>query len=355
MPRRAPISSLASGATLAGARARRRVSGAISARGECSCLHVGHDIAFDSGRFAPGSPDGRQLIAHELTHVVQQGETGAVVQRQDASKPTELTLEIGDVCVLYEKGEEAKSHTAKGILDLDLGFEEFHQRHLPRILRNRQPRCGSDCRFRGRFWSAEVLHEKHVAGVMGPHTQTWRNAGVSRLQRLRWPGRQQRIAPRKAGEKRSPTYFPPRHASFEEPQSTSISPMGRPRPEERSIGLSSFDAQNRHLRCTRIRSLKKHEAPIKMEEPPTKDCSTDQRKQLSIAYPAAKLMAERALAALSKTFLGRRFPAGANIRTRRAQARARNPRRILEETKRMEELGHELRVPGSDREGLFKR
>ncbi len=33
---------------------------------------VGHNIVFGEGRFAPGSHEGRRLIAHELTHVVQQ-------------------------------------------------------------------------------------------------------------------------------------------------------------------------------------------------------------------------------------------------------------------------------------------
>lgn len=33
---------------------------------------VGHDIIFDSGKFAPGTHEGRRLLAHELTHVVQQ-------------------------------------------------------------------------------------------------------------------------------------------------------------------------------------------------------------------------------------------------------------------------------------------
>jgi Domain of unknown function (DUF4157) len=33
---------------------------------------VGHNIVFGVGRFAPGTHDGRRLIAHELTHVVQQ-------------------------------------------------------------------------------------------------------------------------------------------------------------------------------------------------------------------------------------------------------------------------------------------
>src|SRR5690606_30638395 len=33
---------------------------------------VGHDIVFGAGRFVPGTFDGRRLITHELTHVLQQ-------------------------------------------------------------------------------------------------------------------------------------------------------------------------------------------------------------------------------------------------------------------------------------------
>lgn len=44
---------------------------------------VGHDIVFGGGRFAPGTHQGRRLIAHELTHVVQQsGISGLSLQRQ---------------------------------------------------------------------------------------------------------------------------------------------------------------------------------------------------------------------------------------------------------------------------------
>ncbi len=43
---------------------------------------VGPHIAFAPGRYAPGSAAGRHLLAHELTHVVQQGAaTPALVQR----------------------------------------------------------------------------------------------------------------------------------------------------------------------------------------------------------------------------------------------------------------------------------
>lgn len=41
---------------------------------------VGGDIAFDSGRYAPGTPSGDRLLAHELAHVVQQRGVAAGIQ-----------------------------------------------------------------------------------------------------------------------------------------------------------------------------------------------------------------------------------------------------------------------------------
>lgn len=38
---------------------------------------VGHHIVFGAGRFAPETREGRRLLAHELTHVVQQSGTRA--------------------------------------------------------------------------------------------------------------------------------------------------------------------------------------------------------------------------------------------------------------------------------------
>jgi hypothetical protein len=45
---------------------------------------VGHNIAFGEGRYTPSTLNGRRLLAHELTHVVQQRAAGApaVMQRQ---------------------------------------------------------------------------------------------------------------------------------------------------------------------------------------------------------------------------------------------------------------------------------
>lgn len=47
---------------------------------------VGRDMAFASGQYAPGTAAGRHLIAHELTHVVQQSAgTAMSLQRQPAT------------------------------------------------------------------------------------------------------------------------------------------------------------------------------------------------------------------------------------------------------------------------------
>jgi hypothetical protein len=50
---------------------------------------VGSNIVFGAGRFSPDTSEGRRLMAHELTHVMQQTESAAtsrVVQRQPAGK-----------------------------------------------------------------------------------------------------------------------------------------------------------------------------------------------------------------------------------------------------------------------------
>jgi hypothetical protein len=55
---------------------------------------VGTDIVFGAGRFAPATHEGRRLIAHELTHVVQQSRAGGIqagpfraLQRQPENCP----------------------------------------------------------------------------------------------------------------------------------------------------------------------------------------------------------------------------------------------------------------------------
>lgn len=54
---------------------------------------VGSDVVFGAGRYAPTSGDGRQLLAHELTHVVQQRRSEPFMQRKpDPKQPAGVTF-----------------------------------------------------------------------------------------------------------------------------------------------------------------------------------------------------------------------------------------------------------------------
>ncbi len=74
---------------------------------------VGKDIGFAKGEYEPTSAKGRQLLAHELTHVVQQNHTAAIYPKQisrqpkpqkDAPKEKKYTNEKGD-CETFPGGE----------------------------------------------------------------------------------------------------------------------------------------------------------------------------------------------------------------------------------------------------------
>lgn len=76
---------------------------------------VGHDIVFDSGRFDPGTQQGKRLLAHELTHVVQQSGSdargSARIQRYGAFVPCEQPSLSLQACPPREQAEVAASRT----------------------------------------------------------------------------------------------------------------------------------------------------------------------------------------------------------------------------------------------------
>src|SRR5262249_49688029 len=50
---------------------------------EATAYTVGHHLVFGAGEYSPGTPAGKKLLAHELTHVVQQPDTSpSAAQRQ---------------------------------------------------------------------------------------------------------------------------------------------------------------------------------------------------------------------------------------------------------------------------------
>jgi hypothetical protein len=60
---------------------------------------IGSEVVFGPHEYRPGTRDGRQLLAHELAHVVQQAQVDPVVQRQDQNnagqpQPASFTLNV---------------------------------------------------------------------------------------------------------------------------------------------------------------------------------------------------------------------------------------------------------------------
>jgi hypothetical protein len=57
----------------------------------------GRDVFFGKGEFFPETKNGKHLLAHELTHVVQQGAAGKLVQRDLAVAPTHPEAEAAEL------------------------------------------------------------------------------------------------------------------------------------------------------------------------------------------------------------------------------------------------------------------
>src|SRR5205085_5925778 len=73
-----------------------------------SAYTLGRHILFGAGSFAPQTSSGRLLIAHELTHVVQQQRAGrASIQRQPARFPPPDPFAPGEVYDLITTVTEA--------------------------------------------------------------------------------------------------------------------------------------------------------------------------------------------------------------------------------------------------------
>jgi hypothetical protein len=91
---------------------------------------VGSDIFFGEGHYRPGSARGRQLIAHELTHVIQQGGAGVVgsgiAQKQSAVPDRRIQRNaLGDI---WEGATELGSRALGGLSRLGSGVLSGLQR-----------------------------------------------------------------------------------------------------------------------------------------------------------------------------------------------------------------------------------
>ncbi len=257
---------------------------------------VGHNIVFGAGRFAPGTHEGRRLIAHELTHVVQQQKgVQASVQRAPKAGGSSPGVTIGDVDVKsndpnceYEKGEAAKSHASKGILNYDIEKAEFFGINPADAVviadfkvddGELRPSTESDLR---KYWipgfdkkSLNLLEIVGYSDCVG-----WENRNKSLREK-----RAQSVARHLPGPLTRPApvdeYLVPNTSQRGRALNRSVIIRPPPSPTPKPV-----PDPTPHVRIT-------------LQEPDTEACSKDQRNRLAVAFPAAKLMLKNAIGVIS--------------------------------------------------------
>ncbi len=105
---------------------------------------TGNDIFFQSGAYDPGSSDGQRLISHELTHVVQQGGSGAPVQGKmsvndpndsyeaEADKVADMVMNSPDEAVAQRQDERREEEIGLRNVTRPCNERRYPKRRLAR-------------------------------------------------------------------------------------------------------------------------------------------------------------------------------------------------------------------------------
>ena len=111
----------------------------------------GQDIYFNSGRYNTGSSGGKELLAHELTHVVQQSNSvtrpNISMQRKQGKKlPKQLTHKIGKLDYYRERNRDyIRRHKIPPPPDYYLDYGDKYAIRFTKVLR---PKLSK----KGQFW-----------------------------------------------------------------------------------------------------------------------------------------------------------------------------------------------------------
>jgi hypothetical protein len=68
----------------------------LSRQLDAQAFTSGNDIYFNEGKFKPDTAEGKNLLAHELTHVVQQGDNPQIIQRKPGDIGAPIASETND-------------------------------------------------------------------------------------------------------------------------------------------------------------------------------------------------------------------------------------------------------------------
>jgi hypothetical protein len=90
---------------------------------------TGSDIFFSRGEYEPGSQSGQKLLAHELTHVVQQGAAAPKAQREDTVEEEEAVQRAGpEEEIQLSPADQAQRETDR-VVGLQMAQTDPQMRH----------------------------------------------------------------------------------------------------------------------------------------------------------------------------------------------------------------------------------
>lgn len=135
----------------------------------------GQDIYFNSGKYNPGSSGGKELLAHELTHVVQQEAVNSInagddgtIQRQNA----DMTFTV----------EEVSVHNI-----IPAAVEILQGKNIKEVLSDRPEVNSESAVYRKALWDfhkavqGEVTNQGKRIQLSGSKREFWLKAGMSRI------------------------------------------------------------------------------------------------------------------------------------------------------------------------------
>jgi hypothetical protein len=125
---------------------------AQAARGmDARAFTTGRDIVFGAGEYQPASAEGQRLLAHELTHVMQQAASGSAIHRKPATpaKPAAPSWTVAQLTGMLDKcdgglGIRAKAKAANNNKDPTIvpGDDNYVETQIGQItLERSQDKC----------------------------------------------------------------------------------------------------------------------------------------------------------------------------------------------------------------------
>jgi hypothetical protein len=143
---------------------------ALSRSIDATAFTVGQDIFFSSGSYRPERPPGRELLAHELTHVVQQQGPGPIGGPTRVSRPDEpAEVEAREIGAGLARGSGASPHVqAAGTIHREAagsGMSEERKAKLIAVALDQATVSGGDAKDRAAL--AEDLEDSDI------HAESW--------------------------------------------------------------------------------------------------------------------------------------------------------------------------------------